>query len=74
MAKFADITGSYLYPELDGVRVRVYIWMYSQGAAPVFKGDLFYYSFEHDLRQTAKNIDTRKCALYVVRRRMFGEE
>ncbi len=46
--------------------VRETVWEYSQGAPPVFKGDLYYYSFEHDLRQTAKNIDTRKCALYVL--------
>ena len=46
--------------------VRETVWTYSQGAPPVFKGDLNYYSFEHDLRETAKNIDTRKCALYVL--------
>jgi len=37
--------------------IRETVWEYSQGAPPVFKGDLYYYAFEHDLRQTAKNID-----------------
>jgi pimeloyl-ACP methyl ester carboxylesterase len=46
--------------------VRETVWEYSQGAPPVFKGDLYYYSFEHDLRDTARNIDTRKCPLYVL--------
>src|ERR1700677_1410856 len=32
------------------------VWEYSQGAPPVFKGDLHYYAFEHDLRQTAQHI------------------
>ena len=47
-------------------RVRETIWMYSQGAPVVFVGDLNYYGKEHDLRETAKNIDTTKCMLYVL--------
>lgn len=42
------------------------IWCYSQGAPPVFKGDLNYYCFEHDLTDTAKDIDTRKVAVYIL--------
>ncbi len=33
-------------------------WVYSQGAPPVFKGDLYYYSVDHDLTETAEQIDT----------------
>ena len=40
------------------------IWIYSQGAPPVFKGDLDYYALEHDLTDTAHTIDTRKVAVY----------
>ncbi|MGE0681080.1 MAG: alpha/beta fold hydrolase [Candidatus Binatia bacterium] len=41
-------------------------WVYSQGAPPVFKGDLFYYSVDHDLSQTAEQIDTSKVAVYLL--------
>jgi pimeloyl-ACP methyl ester carboxylesterase len=41
-------------------------WVYSQGAPPVFKGDLFYYSVDHDLTQTAEQIDTTKVAVYLL--------
>jgi pimeloyl-ACP methyl ester carboxylesterase len=42
------------------------IWVYSQGAPPVFKGDLYYYSVDHDLTQTAEQIDTTKVAVYLL--------
>ena len=32
-------------------------WVYSQGAPPVFKGDLCYFSVDHDLRACAHEID-----------------
>jgi pimeloyl-ACP methyl ester carboxylesterase len=41
-------------------------WVYSQGAPPVFKGDLYYYSIDHDLRETAEQIDTSKLAVYIL--------
>jgi pimeloyl-ACP methyl ester carboxylesterase len=41
-------------------------WVYSQGAPPVFKGDLYYYSVDHDLTATAEQIDTRKLAVYIL--------
>ena len=53
-------------PHAPEANVRETIWMYSQGAPPVFAGDLNYYGIEHDLRETAGNIDTRKCMLYVL--------
>ena len=40
--------------------------MYSQGAPPVFKGDLYYYSVDHDLTNTAHEIDTSKTAVYIM--------
>ena len=42
------------------------IWVYSQGAPAVFKGDLDYYALEHDLTGKAQNIDTKKCAVYLL--------
>ena len=41
-------------------------WVYSQGAPPVFKGDLYYYSVDHDLRETAEQIDTVRTPLYLL--------
>jgi len=42
------------------------VWAYSQGAPPVFKGDLYYYLIEHDLVDTAKDIDTSKTKVFVL--------
>ncbi len=41
-------------------------WVYSQGAPAVFKGDLHYYTVDHDLTRVAATIDTKKTALYVL--------
>jgi pimeloyl-ACP methyl ester carboxylesterase len=41
-------------------------WIYSQGAPAVFKGDLHYYTVEHDLAAGAARIDTARTALYVL--------
>ena len=41
-------------------------WVYSQGAPPTFKGDLYYYSVDHDLSQTAEEIDTSIVAVYIL--------
>ena len=41
-------------------------WVYSQGAPPVFKGDLYYYSVDHDVRNTAATIDTEICSVDIL--------
>lgn len=41
-------------------------WVYSQGAPPVFKGDLDYYLVEHDLTGRAAEIDTSRTAVYLL--------
>jgi pimeloyl-ACP methyl ester carboxylesterase len=53
-------------PNAPEARVRETVWMYSQGAPAVFAGDLVYYGIEHDLRASARDIDTTKCMLYVL--------
>jgi pimeloyl-ACP methyl ester carboxylesterase len=53
-------------PSAPEQRTRETVWMYSQGAPMVFAGDVHYYAIEHDLRETAKDIDTSKCMLYVL--------
>lgn len=42
------------------------IWMYSQGAPPVFYGDLNYYGVDYDTTETAQDIDTSKVGLHVL--------
>lgn len=41
-------------------------WIYSQGAPPTFKGDLYYYSVDHDLTQSAEQIDASKVPVYLL--------
>lgn len=41
-------------------------WVYSQGAPAVFKGDLYYYSIDHDLTATLGQIDAQRVAVYVL--------
>jgi pimeloyl-ACP methyl ester carboxylesterase len=38
----------------------------SQGAPGVFKGDLYFYSLDHDMRETVHKIDTRKCPVFML--------
>lgn len=42
------------------------VFVYTQGAPQVFKGDLNYYGIEHDVRETAKTIQTDKCKVYIL--------
>ena len=41
-------------------------WVYSQGAPAVFKGDLHYYSVDHDVRNSAASIDTSICSVDIL--------
>ena len=41
-------------------------WVYSQGAPAVFKGDLYFYSVDHDVRNTAALIDTGLCSVDIL--------
>jgi pimeloyl-ACP methyl ester carboxylesterase len=41
-------------------------FIYSQGATQAFKGDLAYYLVEHDVTDTARDIDTSKVAVYIL--------
>ena len=42
------------------------IWVYSQGAPPVFKGDLYYHGVDHDLREELAHIDTARVAVFLL--------
>jgi pimeloyl-ACP methyl ester carboxylesterase len=41
-------------------------WVYSQSAPPVFRGDLYYYSVEHNLIGKLDQIDTDRVAVYIL--------
>jgi pimeloyl-ACP methyl ester carboxylesterase len=40
--------------------------VYSQGAPAVFKGDLYYYSIDHDVTKTAQTIDTNRVSVDIL--------
>jgi pimeloyl-ACP methyl ester carboxylesterase len=42
------------------------LWMYKQGGPGVFKGDLYFYRVDGDLRDTVGKIDTAVCPLYLL--------
>ena len=42
------------------------LWHYMQGGPGVFKGDLYFYKFDGDLRGKLGGIDTKKCPLYLL--------
>jgi pimeloyl-ACP methyl ester carboxylesterase len=41
-------------------------WVYSQGAPPTFKGDLYYYSVDHDLSASAEQLDAARVPVYLL--------
>ncbi len=42
------------------------LWQYMQGGPGVFKGDLYFYRVDSDLRGKLAGIDTRRCPLYLL--------
>ncbi len=42
------------------------LWHYMQGGPGVFKGDLFFYTKDGDIRARVGEIDTRRCPLYLL--------
>jgi pimeloyl-ACP methyl ester carboxylesterase len=53
-------------PESPEEFVRETVWVYSQGAPPVFKGDLEYYMVGHDLTDAARDIDTAAIGVWIL--------
>jgi pimeloyl-ACP methyl ester carboxylesterase len=41
-------------------------WVYSQSAPPVFRGDLYYYSVDHNVTGELEQIDTTRVAVYLL--------
>jgi pimeloyl-ACP methyl ester carboxylesterase len=42
------------------------LWMYKQGGPGVFKGDLYFYRVDGDMRGRTSTIDTAQCPLYLL--------
>lgn len=42
------------------------LWHYMQGGPGVFKGDLYFYKVDGDIRKEIERIDTSKCPLYLL--------
>jgi pimeloyl-ACP methyl ester carboxylesterase len=42
------------------------LWHYMQGGPGVFKGDLYFYKIDGDIREKIAGIDTTKCPLYLL--------
>jgi pimeloyl-ACP methyl ester carboxylesterase len=42
------------------------LWCYKQGGPGVFKGDLYFYRVDGDLRGRVEGIDTAACPLYLL--------
>ena len=42
------------------------LWHYMQGGPGIFKGDLWFYRVDGDLRDTIATIDTEKCPLWLL--------
>ena len=61
----ALVSGLIAPQSLDCTRYET-LWMYKQGGPGVFKGDLYFYRVDGDLRQTVGNIDTSICPLYLL--------
>jgi pimeloyl-ACP methyl ester carboxylesterase len=42
------------------------LWMYKCGGPGIFKGDLYFYRVDGDLREKIARIDTKRCPLYML--------
>src|SRR5262249_457068 len=53
-------------PEAPEAYRRETAWVYSQGGPGVFAGDLYYYTYDHDLVGRAQHVDTKQCPVYLL--------
>ena len=62
----AGLVSGLLAPQSPEVARWETLWMYMQGGPGVFKGDLYFYRVDGDLREKVKSIDTKVCPLYLL--------
>ncbi|WP_458210959.1 alpha/beta fold hydrolase [Haladaptatus sp. NG-SE-30] len=53
-------------PQSPEQQKRETMYLYEQGANGVFKGDLYYYSVDHDYRDKLDQVNAEECPLYIV--------
>ena len=62
----AALVSGLIAPHSPPVSRHETLWMYMQGGPGVFKGDLYFYRVDGDLRDKVKTIDTAVCPLYLL--------
>ena len=62
----AALVSGLIAPQSPPVNRHETLWMYMQGGPGVFKGDLYFYRVDGDLREKVKSIDTKVCPLYLL--------
>jgi pimeloyl-ACP methyl ester carboxylesterase len=62
----AALVSGLMAPQSPQHARRETLWCYKQGGPGVFKGDLYFYRVDGDLRGRLKGIDTAACPLYLL--------
>jgi pimeloyl-ACP methyl ester carboxylesterase len=62
----AALVSGLIAPQSPDVSRHETLWMYRQGGSGVFKGDLYFYRVDGDLRPKIGSIDTSTCPLYLL--------
>jgi pimeloyl-ACP methyl ester carboxylesterase len=62
----AALVSGLIAPQSPDVSRHETLWMYRQGGSGVFKGDLYFYRVDGDLRPRIGSADTALCPLYLL--------
>lgn len=62
----AALVSGLIAPQSPAFTRNEVLWMYMQGGPGVFKGDLYFYRVDGDLRSRVASIDTKICPLYLM--------
>jgi len=62
----AALVSGLMAPQSPDVARWETLWMYLQGGPGIFKGDLHFYRVDGDLREKVREIDTKRCPLYLL--------
>jgi pimeloyl-ACP methyl ester carboxylesterase len=62
----AGVVSGLIGPDAPSAERWETLWHYMQGGPGVFKGDLFFYKVDGDIRDRVEKIDTRRCPLYLL--------
>jgi pimeloyl-ACP methyl ester carboxylesterase len=62
----AALVSGLIAPQSPSATRNEVLWMYMQGGPGVFKGDLYFYRVDGDLRSRVSSIDTKVCPLYLM--------